>query len=109
MKSGGSSLSPSSSLAEEALTTPQAPPEVVLDASFFTLEATLSSSMVLEIVGDAFFSASALGGGAVVRVGWAVRLKMDWWVAMVGGVCWRSGLGARKGEPGSDAPRIRCA
>ena len=53
MKSGGSSFRPSSSLAE-ALTGPHAP-EVVLEASFFSLE-LFSSSIVLEMVGDSFFT-----------------------------------------------------
>lgn len=42
------------------------------------------------------------------REGWEVREKMDWCVAREGECCSR-GEGAKKGDPGRDAPLMRCA
>lgn len=48
-------------------------------------------------------------GGRVGRLGCEESENRLWWVARVEGLCCRRGDGARNGEPGSDAPRIRWA
>lgn len=48
-------------------------------------------------------------GGRGGRLGCEESENRLWWVARVEGLCCRRGDGARNGDPGSDAPRIRWA